>query len=98
MKCTDHKSNMWAGVAGGGVIYCSRSPNQEPYTLGSHRMDDCMETHTQALATTLEQELSYLAVWVLLGGVVFVTEQLFTGRAATGSLVGCLVFFCSLHS
>lgn len=68
MKCADHKSNMWAGAAGGGVIYCSRSPNQEPHTLGSHRMDDCMETHTQALATTLEQELSYLAAWVLCVG------------------------------
>lgn len=31
-------------------------------------MDDCMETHTQALATTLEQELSYLAAWVLCVG------------------------------
>lgn len=89
MERADHKSNMWAGAVGGGVMYCSRWPNQEPHVLGSHRMDDGMETHTRAPVEQLRLSKSYL-VWQ--GGFcvgVFVTEQLFIGQAALGC---CLLF------
>lgn len=76
MKCTDHKSNMWARAAGGGVIYCSRSPNQELHTLGSHRLGRLHGNPHTGRVEQLRLSKSYLT-WQ--GGLhvgVFVTEQL----------------------
>lgn len=49
-------------------------------------MDGCMETHTQAPAEQPHLSKNYLIWQGGFCGGVFVTEQLFIGWAATGSL------------
>lgn len=83
---------------GRGVIYCSRSFNQEPHTLGSHRTG---RRHGNPHGARVEQphlSKSYL-IWQ--GGswvVVLVTEKLDIWQPALESPDACLIFFCQVHS